>query len=90
MTIRTGNVERQTRETRISVALTLDGKGECRIRTGFGFADHMLELMAHWAGFDLELLHYTSCNVAVISHHTSDNVAAISHRSTCVMPPPLF
>ena len=55
MTIRTGNVERQTRETRISVALTLDGKGECRIRTGFGFADHMLELMVRWAGFDLEL-----------------------------------
>lgn len=71
MTIRTGNVERQTRETRISVALTLDGKGECRIRTGFGFADHMLELMAHWAGFDLKL----SCegDMHIDAHHSLED-----------------
>ena len=51
---RTGRIDRQTRETRISVVLSLDGKGVCNVQTGFGFADHMLDLLGHWAGFDLE------------------------------------
>lgn len=71
MTARTANMERQTRETRISVTLTLEGTGNCRVRTGFGFADHMLELMAHWAGFDLDL----SCagDMHIDAHHSVED-----------------
>ncbi len=72
MTARTGTVERLTRETRISVFLDLDGAGECAIRTGYGFADHMLDLMAHWAGFGLNL----SCqgDMHIDAHHSLEDV----------------
>lgn len=46
-------VVRTTRETDIRVELDLDGSGVCAIDTGYGFADHMLTLLAFWAGFDL-------------------------------------
>lgn len=55
MTQRAAHVTRETKESRIAVDLVLDGRGGCSIQTGFGFADHMLELMAHWAGFDLSV-----------------------------------
>jgi imidazoleglycerol-phosphate dehydratase len=65
-------MERRTNETQISVTLNLDGKGDCRIDTGFGFADHMLDLMAHWAGFDLDL----SCtgDMHIDAHHSVEDV----------------
>lgn len=72
MTARTGTVERETRETRISVFLNLDGQGNCSIQTGFGFADHMVDLMAHWAGFDLRL----SCqgDLHIDAHHSLEDI----------------
>lgn len=72
MTPRTASMERRTNETQISVTLNLDGKGDCRIDTGFGFADHMLDLMAHWAGFDLDL----SCtgDMHIDAHHSVEDV----------------
>ena len=36
-------IERETKETNISLQLDLDGKGEANIDTGIGFMDHMLE-----------------------------------------------
>ena len=41
MNARTGRIDRKTRETKISVAVNIDGTGACRIRTGFGFADQI-------------------------------------------------
>ena len=72
MDARTGRIERTTRETQISVAVNLDGSGACAIRTGFGFADHMLDLMGHWAGFDLEI----SCSgdMHIDAHHSLEDI----------------
>ena len=72
MNARTGRMDRETRETKISVAVNIDGTGACRIRTGFGFADHMLDLMGHWAGFDLEI----SCegDMHIDAHHSLEDI----------------
>lgn len=51
--MRQGSFSRETRETTIAVELVLDGKGRADVATGFAFADHMLTLLAFWAGFDL-------------------------------------
>lgn len=72
MDARTGRIERTTRETQISVAVNLDGSGACAIRTGFGFADHMLDLMGHWAGFDLEITCTGDMNID--AHHSLEDI----------------
>jgi imidazoleglycerol-phosphate dehydratase len=72
MDLRTGRIDRETRETKITVAVNLDGTGQCQVRTGFGFADHMIDLMGHWAGFDLEI----SCvgDMHIDAHHSLEDV----------------
>ena len=69
---RIGVMERETKETKISVRINVDGSGQCVITTGFGFADHMLELMAHWAGFDLEVT--CTGDMHIDAHHTLEDV----------------
>lgn len=66
-------VNRETKETAIQLNLCLDGKGNVKIDTGFGMADHMITLLAFWAGFDLTL----SCHgdLRVDAHHTVEDVA---------------
>ncbi len=72
MTTRSAHVSRATRETNITLDLVLDGSGRADIATGVGFADHMLELLAFWGGFDLTV----SCHgdVHVDAHHTLEDV----------------
>ena len=53
--MRTANIKRDTRETRIQLALNLDGTGRSGVSTGVGFLDHMLELFARHGDFDLDL-----------------------------------
>lgn len=71
--MRTNTVERTTKETQITLSLNVDGTGATSITTGFGFADHMLDLMAHWAGFDLTV----SCtgDMHIDAHHSLEDVA---------------
>ncbi|MDE5681896.1 MAG: imidazoleglycerol-phosphate dehydratase HisB [Mailhella sp.] len=52
---RKANISRRTNETDISLSLNLDGTGKTSVRSGMGFLDHMLTLLAFWAKFDLEL-----------------------------------
>ncbi|NCC23756.1 MAG: imidazoleglycerol-phosphate dehydratase HisB [Deltaproteobacteria bacterium] len=70
--MRTHTLERKTKETDISLHLELDGDGQNSIRTGFGLADHMLDLMAYWAGFNLRL--NCSGDLHVDAHHTLEDV----------------
>jgi len=66
------SVSRRTKETSVQVDLDLDGSGKTDIATGVGFADHMLTLLAFWAGFDLTV----SCkgDLEVDAHHTLEDV----------------
>ena len=43
---RIANIERQTKETQISLTINLDGNGVYHIQTGVGFLDHMLTALA--------------------------------------------
>ncbi|HEV2423535.1 MAG TPA: imidazoleglycerol-phosphate dehydratase HisB [Terriglobia bacterium] len=53
--MRSASVVRNTKETRISGKLRIDGRGRYDVHTGVRFLDHMLELFAKHGGFDLEL-----------------------------------
>ena len=71
MTARTARVERTTKETRITCALDLDGRGAIEVETGLGFLDHMLGALAKHAGLDLELR--CDGDLEVDDHHTSED-----------------
>ncbi|WP_045214635.1 imidazoleglycerol-phosphate dehydratase HisB [Desulfonatronovibrio magnus] len=73
-THRTAKIERDTSETRISIDLNLDGKSiNNSLQTGFGFADHMLDLMAHWGDIELQV----SCDgdIYIDAHHSLEDTA---------------
>jgi imidazoleglycerol phosphate dehydratase HisB len=72
-THRAADIERATRETRITGRLALDGTGDVRIESGIGFLDHMLTALAHHAGWDLEL--DCSGDLEVDDHHTAEDCA---------------
>ncbi len=64
---------RKTKETQISLTLNLDGQGKNRIQTSIGFFDHMLDLLAKHANFDLTLK--AKGDLVVDEHHTIEDVA---------------
>jgi imidazoleglycerol-phosphate dehydratase len=69
--MRTASVSRRTAETDVSVSLSLDGAGMAAISTGVGFLDHMLELFARHALFDLEVK--VTGDLSVDQHHTTED-----------------
>jgi len=69
--MRSANVSRRTAETDVSVSLSLDGSGASAISTGVGFLDHMLELFARHALFDLEVK--VAGDLHVDQHHTTED-----------------
>jgi len=71
-TARAASVQRTTKETDIQLALVLDGTGQVTIRTGVGFLDHMLTLMAVHGLFDLEIM--ARGDVEVDDHHTVEDL----------------
>ena len=69
---RTAKIERKTAETDISIELNLDGSGEYAIETGIPFFNHMLDLLAKHALFDLEIRAHGDLDVDY--HHTVEDV----------------
>lgn len=69
---RIGQVDRQTRESRVEVLLNLDGSGRADVATGIGFLDHMLDSLARHARFDLTLK--AQGDLHVDQHHTAEDV----------------
>jgi len=65
-------LERDTKETQVKAALNLDQKGDCKLNTGVGFFDHMLELFAFRAKISLDV----SCrgDLHIDAHHTVEDV----------------
>ncbi len=72
MAPRTARCQRKTKETDITLELVIDGQGRTAIDTGMGFADHMLTLLAFWAGWDLTL----TCkgDLEVDAHHSLEDI----------------
>ncbi len=73
--MRKAKIERNTKETRISGTLNVDGRGQYEISTGIRFLDHMLELFAKHGGFDLTLK--TEGDLDVDQHHTVEDVGIV-------------
>jgi imidazoleglycerol-phosphate dehydratase len=69
---RTAKIQRKTRETEIDLEVNIDGSGQAAIRTGVGFMDHMLELLARHAAFDLSI--QARGDLHVDQHHTVEDV----------------
>ncbi len=72
---REGTVKRETRETAISVKLVLDGSGTAKADTGIPFFNHMIESLARFAGFDIEI--EARGDLAVDGHHTVEDVGIV-------------
>ncbi len=66
-------VVRNTRETKIRVAVDLDGRMESKIDTGLKFFDHMLDQIVHHAGIGLCV--EADGDLEVDEHHTMEDVA---------------
>jgi imidazoleglycerol-phosphate dehydratase len=69
--MRAASVSRRTAETDVLVSLALDGTGKATISTGVGFLDHMLELLARHALFDIEI--QVTGDLHVDHHHTTED-----------------
>lgn len=70
--MRTAAIERNTKETKIKVALNLDGTGTADIDTGLGFLNHMLTALAVHGGFDLTVV--CKGDLEVDGHHSAEDV----------------
>jgi imidazoleglycerol-phosphate dehydratase len=70
---RRAEVNRQTKETEVRVVLSLEGSGEGARRTGVGFLDHMLDLLARHAGLDLNVA--VDGDLETGTHHTVEDAA---------------
>src|SRR5438270_13906147 len=69
---RTARIQRQTGETRIDLAVDLDGAGRADLATGIGFFDHMLTLLARHSLIDLTVKAVGDLHVD--AHHTVEDV----------------
>ena len=68
---RTAAIQRKTNETEIHLELNLDGSGQADVKTGVGFLDHMLELLAKHGAFDLRVA--ARGDLHVDQHHTVED-----------------
>jgi imidazoleglycerol-phosphate dehydratase len=71
-TARYAQVQRDTAETKICIALNLDGTGQSRLATGIGFFDHMLDQLARHGLMDLEV--QVEGDLHIDGHHTVEDV----------------
>jgi len=69
---RTADVRRDTKETKIRVAVNLDGTGAAQLATGIGFFDHMLDQIARHGLIDLTI--EAQGDLHIDGHHTVEDV----------------
>lgn len=70
--VRQSEVTRNTLETKIRVALNLDGTGISKLNTGIGFFDHMLDQLARHGLIDLDVSAVGDLHID--AHHTVEDV----------------
>lgn len=69
---RRAQVERNTLETQVRVALDLDGSGHAKLETGVPFLDHMLDQVARHGLIDLEI--QAKGDLHIDAHHTVEDI----------------
>ena len=72
-TPRTGEVRRETAETKIAIAVNLDGTGAYKVSTGIGFLDHMVEQFSKHSLIDVTM--EVVGDLHVDQHHTTEDSA---------------
>jgi imidazoleglycerol-phosphate dehydratase len=72
---RTAEIARQTKETNVTLALSLDGTGAGRRSTGVGFLDHMLDLLARHGRLDLDV--EVRGDLQTGAHHTVEDAGIV-------------
>lgn len=70
--MRIASIQRDTKETQITLKLDLDGTGRTDIATGCGFLDHMLTLFARHGDFDLAVTCHGDTQVDY--HHSAEDI----------------
>ena len=75
MSARQAAVKRDTRETRISVSLNLDGTGKGSFQTGVPFLEHMLDQVARHGLFDIQV--QASGDLDIDAHHTVEDIGIV-------------
>lgn len=75
MAARIANVDRNTKETKISVCLNIDGSGVANVKSGVGFFDHMLDGFARHGFFDLDVK--VDGDLWVDDHHTIEDTGIV-------------
>jgi len=96
---RTAEIVRKTRETDIRLTLDLDGRGRAEVKTGVGFLDHMLDLLARHALVDLAVTcagdlhvddHHSTEDIGICLGHAIDRAlgdkAGLRRYGHCVLP----
>lgn len=72
---RSAAIARKTKETNIRLELNLDGRGDASVKTGVGFFDHMLDLLARHGLIDLSIK--ADGDLDVDAHHTVEDVGIV-------------
>lgn len=75
MSSRSARVERDTKETQISLAVNLDGSGVAELSTGLPFFEHMLDQVARHGLIDLEV--DARGDLEIDAHHTVEDVGIV-------------
>ena len=75
MSQRTATRARQTKETKIEVAVNLDGTGDYQVSTGIGFLDHMLEQLSRHSLIDLKVIGEGDLHIDF--HHTTEDTGIV-------------
>ena len=75
MDARVVTCSRDTKETKITVTINLDGSGKTKIQTGIGFFDHMLDGFSRHGLFDLDVSVQGDLNVDC--HHTIEDTGIV-------------
>jgi imidazoleglycerol-phosphate dehydratase len=70
--MRKAEIQRDTKETRIRVAVDLDGRGEAKLASGIPFLDHMLDQVARHGAMDLAV--EAKGDLEIDAHHTVEDI----------------
>jgi imidazoleglycerol-phosphate dehydratase len=69
---RSARIERNTKETQITVAINLDGSGKADLSTGVPFLDHMLDQLARHGMMDVTV--HAKGDLHIDAHHTVEDI----------------